>query len=294
MIENHNICDFKIFDKSFEPFNYLGHRDKQVIRQCIQNFSVVIGIARSNKMLPKILETGAGLSTVIFSKLLNQPGETIKTIDAFALDAIKTNSRGTSINFDIADLKNCQIIDGITIDYDELQKFYESIDSTLLSMSHAEVIDNLDLFLDLHMDDRNYKKINNIVNSNYLTPTILKNYFHKNSLFKNCIIDSYKNENDEFNFLKNKNMDPVLRATINNDQPNIIYLDSGEFSSVIEFNIIDELCDKNTLLIVQDIFFPKSIKSFLICSAIFASERWQVLWVDRTTPQGMLICQKIQ
>src|SRR3990167_6229989 len=105
-----------MFNESFEPFNYLGHRDKQVIRQCIQNFSVVIGIARANSLVPKILETGAGLSTVIFSKLLTLPGENIKTIDAFANEAIKINSRGASDHFRISDLHNCEVIQGVTID----------------------------------------------------------------------------------------------------------------------------------------------------------------------------------
>src|SRR3989338_6112585 len=102
MLENHKICDFTVFSSDFEPFNHLGHRDKQVIRQCIQNFSVAISMVRMSSSKPKVLEIGAGLSTIIFSKLLNYPGECIKTIDAFDVDAIQTNSRGTDVHFKLS------------------------------------------------------------------------------------------------------------------------------------------------------------------------------------------------
>lgn len=292
MIENHNICDFITFDKSFAPFNRFGHRDKQVIRQCIQNFSVAINIVRSNFLAPKILETGAGLSTVIFSKLLNFSGESIKTIDVFALDAIRKNSRGADINFSVSELANCEIIEGITIDIEELNAFYTSPESTLLSLRHKDILHNLNLFLNLDMEDRNYQKIINAINFNYISSSVIKDYLIKNSLFVNKLFNLYRTETDEFHFLKNSKFKPMLRTLLNEYSPNIIYLDSGEYSSVIEFNIIDELCKNGTLLIVQDIFFPKSIKSFLISSAIMASDRWRVLWIDRTTPQGMILCKK--
>lgn len=291
MVENHNLCDFQVWHSSFEPFNYLGHRDKQVIRQYMQNFSVAVGLVRANALVPRVLEMGAGLSTVIFSKLLQLPGETIKTIDA-ALEAIQTNSRGVSKNFSIPDLTNCEIIKGITIDFEELNQFYQSSDSTLISLSHENLVSNLDLFLNINMEDRNYKRITNLVKLNYMTPCVLKDYLLKNNLFVSELFDTYRSEADEFYFLKNNKSKAVLRNVLSSYSPNIIYLDSGEYSSNIEFNIVNELSSKGTLLIVQDIFFPKSIKSFLIASAIMASEKWRVLWIDRTTPQGMMICRK--
>lgn len=139
MLENHTICDFSVFDQSFELFNYLGHRDKQVIRQCIQNFSTVIGIIRARSLSPRTLETGSGFSIVIFSRLLRSDSESIKTIDAFAYDAIQINSRGTSVDFKISDMYNCEIIKGMTIDYEELKIFYDSRNSSLISLSHDTV-----------------------------------------------------------------------------------------------------------------------------------------------------------
>lgn len=292
MLDNHYIFDFTVFDNNFSSFNDLGHRDKQVIRQCIQNFSTVISIVRLNGLKARILETGAGLSTVIFSKLLSFPDEQIKTIDAFALDAIQINSRGTSVHFKVSDLNNCEVIKGITIDEKELINFYDSSKSTIISLPIEKVLSHLDLFLNLSMDDRKYQKICHILNSVCVTSDVLRNYFLINGFLNSELIKSYRTSEDEFHFLKNSNEKPVLRKLLCNYKPNIIYLDSGEYSSNIEFNIIDELSENGTLLIVQDIFFPKSIKSFLIASAIMASERWKVLWIDRTTPQGIMVCQK--
>src|SRR3990167_7134342 len=192
MIDNHNICDFSVFDESFEPFNQLGHRDKQVVRQCIQNFSSVVGLVRHNASIPRVLETVAGLSTVIFSKLLTLPGESIKTIDAFALDAIQINSRGTGANFQLSELLNCTIIKGITISYEELAEFYQAQDSTIMLLPHEKILSNLDWFINLNMEDRNYQKVIKLIQSNYLSYSILKNYFSKHSLFVNEIFDGFR------------------------------------------------------------------------------------------------------
>lgn len=111
-------------------------------------------------------------------------------------------------------------------------------------------------------------------------------------MLSNELLQAYRTPEDEFNFLQNNPAKPVLRELLHDYEPNIVYFDSGEYLSNIEFNIIDEFAKKGTLLIVQDIFFPKSIKSFLIASAIMASKRWRILWIDRTTPQGVIVCCK--
>jgi hypothetical protein len=216
----------------------------------------------------------------------------IKTIDAFAHEAIQINSRGSSASFNLSEFRNCEILKGITIDFNTLQEFYESPSSTILALKHEELLANLDLFITHEMDDRNYQKIAHAIKSNYLSATIIRNYLLENGLFESTLFKAYRAEADEFNFLKNSKSEPILRKVLQEYSPNIIYLDSGEYSSNIEFNMIDELAEKGTILIMQDIFFPKSIKSFLIASAIIATNKWRVLWVDRTTPQGVIICKK--
>lgn len=293
VIENHNIYDLSIYHPSFHVFNQLGHRDKQVIRQCIQTFSVVVNIVRSEQSIPRVLEIGAGLSTILFANILRFSGETIKTIDAVISEAIHINSRGVlSSQFSLSEFPNCTIEEGITISLKELETFYSSSSSTLLELPHDKLLSNLDLFLSLEMEDRKYQKITNILHSDCLSAALLREYLIKNHLFESELFQAYKNDADEFNFLKDNSAPPVLRKVLDAYSPNIIYLDSGEFSSNVEFNIIDESVKKGTILIVQDIFFPKSIKSFLIASAIMNSKKWRTLWVDRTTPQGMIICKK--
>ena len=292
MLENHNICDFSVFDHEFLPFNYLSNRDKQVIRQYIQNFSCVINLIRLTKQVPFVLEIGSGLSTIVFSKLLTHPNEKIISLDACFQDAIILNTRGLQKSFQIKKYTNCNIIQGTSIGIDELNAFYSSPSSTLLSMIPENVLAHLDLFFNISLDDRKYHKIAGIIENPFLTPAVLKKYLLKNSLFCNQLMQSYRTQHDEFEFLKNTSCSPMLRSTLIQYQPNIIYLDSGEFSNNLEFNIVTELAPSGSILILQDIFFPKSIKSFLIASSILSSPHWQVLWIDRTTPQGIVICKK--
>ena len=86
--------------------------------------------------------------------------------------------------------------------------------------------------------------------------------------------------------------DGILEAVINEFSPNLIYLDSGDFSSNIEFSILNKSVKRNTILVVRAIFFPKSIRSFLIFSFLMFDTGWEVLWVDRTTPQRVIVATK--
>ena len=108
------------------------------------------------------------------------------------------------------------------------------------------------------------------------------------SLSDSEIIKSYRSAGDEFELLKSIESKGVLADTLREVRPNLIFLDSGEFSTLPEFLIVDDLAEIGAVLLVQDIIFPKSIKGFLIGALVAASSRWEVLWIDRSTPQGML------
>ena len=45
-------------------------------------------------------------------------------------------------------------------------------------------------------------------------------------------------------------------------------------------------------VILHDIFFPKSFKNWLVCGAITANAAYETLYIDRSTPQGLMVAQK--
>jgi hypothetical protein len=48
-----------------------------------------------------------------------------------------------------------------------------------------------------------------------------------------------------------------------------------------------------TIVVAQNIIFPKSIKSFLKAAFPVMSEKYQIIWQYKTTPQGILVAVKI-
>jgi hypothetical protein len=58
------------------------------------------------------------------------------------------------------------------------------------------------------------------------------------------------------------------------------------------FNEVDGLAKPGLLLLVQDVLFPKSIKGFAIGGLLLESKKWDVLFVDKSTPQGMLLAER--
>lgn len=71
-----------------------------------------------------------------------------------------------------------------------------------------------------------------------------------------------------------------------------VFFDCGEFSTMAEWNLLHERIRPGGLAMFHDVFFPKSIKSFLLCAVLCASPDWEILYVDRTTPQGLVVARR--
>jgi predicted O-methyltransferase YrrM len=76
---------------------------------------------------------------------------------------------------------------------------------------------------------------------------------------------------------------PVLDAVI---------FDCGEFSSLLEWERLKDHIRPGGLALFHDIYFPKSVKNFLVCAALAADPAWDVLYQDRSTPQGYLAARR--
>ncbi len=71
-----------------------------------------------------------------------------------------------------------------------------------------------------------------------------------------------------------------------------IFFDCGEFSSMVEWTILKDRIRPGGLAVFHDIYFPKSVKNFLVAAAVTVDKEWEILYRDRTTPQGLLIARK--
>jgi len=271
---------------------YLGNRDRQVLRQTIMTFSSILAFQ------PKpvtIVEIGVGLSTLVISDLISRrkDGSKLISYDIRGKDAFVENTRELKIDIDRC-LKSIDFRKEATCTYEELTSFYMSSQSTVAKMGHEQLLKGLDRFVDWSMDDRRLLMVERLLGLENKTTLIndLRNFFLDNGLFSSSLFDLYRSNDCEFEWLKGYQSEVNFERSLKNQKIDIVYLDSGEFSSVLEFNKLEKYLEPGSILVVQDILFPKSIKSFLIGAFLIGSTDYQILWQDNTTPQGVLVAVK--
>ena len=72
-----------------------------------------------------------------------------------------------------------------------------------------------------------------------------------------------------------------------------IFFDCGELSSMAEWIYLNEFIPIGGYALFHDIFYPKSIKNFLVATYIDISPCWDIVFLDSHTPQGGLIARRI-
>jgi len=249
----------------------------------LESFSVVYGAIKARHDKPRIIETGSGFSTLVFSHLLSGGGGDLASIDFGGHEAFTRNTRN---DLEIMPI-SVRFLTAPTISLQQLETVWE-VPNILAGAPLSACLDEIDLFVDFSQDDRRVLDASRFLNGP-LTANALREYLSRVGLINNELLNAYRSSGDEFDALAETTIKPVLEHLVLDFDPNLIYLDSGEFSTFIEFQIIDRTCKSGTFLVVQNILFPKSIKGFLISCALMASPRWDVVWVDKSTPQGIVI-----
>jgi len=110
------------------------------------------------------------------------------------------------------------------------------------------------------------------------------------------LLNVFKTPGNELEFDEKKEscVNSYLHELMENEDIDAVFLDSGEFSSLPEWEIVSESIRPGGYVILHDIFFPKSFKNWLVCGSIVVRKDYQVLYIDDSTPQGLMIAQKVK
>jgi len=88
----------------------------------------------------------------------------------------------------------------------------------------------------------------------------------------------------------------LIRKTIKeykDKKLDFFFCDSGAYCGFAEWNIVKHEIAEGGYFAIHDIYYPKSIKGFLVAKEIERSKEWKIL--EKTnTAQGLLIAQKIK
>jgi len=286
------IQNLNLLSKKYEFSKFLGHRDKQVLRQTLMTFASIFVF--KDKPIT-VLEIGAGISSIVISDLLSrrQDGSKLISYDYKGKRALIENTRSLDLG-DEKWLDALEIREEPSCSFDQLNDFYQSNKTTLGGMDQAHLLVGIESFINWALDDRRLRSIEQKLGSNIKSTLTndLRVYFKDNGLFKSPLFELFRHDGDEFETLRGIHSAEVFDTTAKQDDIDVVYLDSGEFSSNVEFNKLEKQLKAGTIVVAQDILFPKSIKSFLIGAFLVMSPDWRLIWQDNTTPQGILVAIK--
>ena len=73
-----------------------------------------------------------------------------------------------------------------------------------------------------------------------------------------------------------------------------VFFDCGEYSSLVEWFLLESQIKPGGFALLHDIYYPKSIKNFLVAAFISLSDSWEIVYHDKISPQGALVARKVK
>ncbi|MCA9401058.1 MAG: sulfotransferase [Candidatus Omnitrophica bacterium] len=267
-------------------------RQFEVFKQYMHYYHYVVHMPK----LENILEIGAGYSTVLIGQLAELRKCNVYSIDVNA-DNLFKKIEHTRFYRNVKD--NITFIERSSISKKVFNLIYDAPYLTDIGGVMPDQIKNqLHRFIlcDKGYDLRKFDNIcRSISNENESQLNLVEQFIHDGKIFlPKKIIEQYIEPDDEFDFFKKlKDEDGVVETFYKEQRTfDVVFFDSGEFSSIPEWTILKKLIRPGGIAVFHDIYFPKSFKNFLVCATVCADKEWDIVYQDYSTPQGLLIARK--
>ena len=268
----------------FQNLKFVDLREKEVFLSYIKGFLPLI----FDQKVRNVLEIGGGQSTYLLAFLSKTANFNLTTIDMNP-SAIKNKLRSLSMSDDV--IKSINFVNGFSISSDLISEFYKNKSLKIANIPYKDLINKANKFINTSMDNRKLEKVLNALEiKKYNKEKLLEKLF-ENDFIPNNLINIYRDKDDEFEFKISKK-NAYLKNCIEELNPEVVFLDGGEFSSLVEWELVYQYQKKGAYVILHDIFFPKSIKNWLVAASISASKKYEILYCDETNPQGFLVAQR--
>ena len=190
--------------------------------------------------------------------------------------------------------ENTMISGGVTAG--EIRAFYARPLATVGGVALERAVKAARDFIDVSLDGRKAPKVAQALDADEFSADGVLAAVLKSDRLPPRLLDVFRTPGDEFAFHGDGAgpQEGCLRQIMDSEQIDAVFLDSGEFSSLPEWEVVEKRLPPGGYVVLHDIFFPKSFKNWLVCGAIQAHPDFEVLYVDRSTPQGLMVAQKRQ
>ncbi|MFP4214774.1 MAG: hypothetical protein ACLFVH_02510 [Phycisphaerae bacterium] len=263
-------------------------------RQSLPVYVEMVNLAR-HAGCRRILELGAGLSTGLWARYADQTGAEVTSVCA---DFAPTRSYlSQAPEGDLLD-RRVRCVEGFTVSADQMKQFYAADPrDSLAGVPVRELVATLHHFsrpVSAGRANRRTERLEQQFGGSATASDIL---ISGNKLeFPPDLLDLYCEEprfSDMLDVLRQAETEGRAGLLEGLDGGwDLIFFDSGELSTIVEWQQLQHRVPVGGFVALHDIYFPKSLKSCLACAAIVADPSWDVVFVDNTTPQGLLIARR--
>ena len=233
-------------------------------------YTAMYDVLRQRKFSGSFWEFGGGYSTILAPLSLQIPMSSIHSVD-FNPEKYNRilNSPINSRNF----LKKINLYSEITVSYQQVEDSLIEISKRLSRYPLADVLSALGQFTEYSFADCSDL-----------------------AELEKCLLATFREHphaHDEASFYEyfdaqsgEKLCSSLLKSQTKMDA---LFLDCGELSSVAEFMLLEPLVPVGGYILLHDIFYPKSIKNYLVAALLVLSKEWEVLYTDTASRQGGLV-----
>ena len=244
----------------------------------ITTYHALFDVLRQREFSGSLLELGGGYSTILAKTLFDDRQVQITSVDLYPTKYNRIlNSKKTSLNF----LKTINSINEITVSFEEVERALEVIVNRLLGYAQDDVRLNLSKFIN---DSQVCEEFSIYADKKDAKAICQKIKGHDGFMGE---VNFYKN----FNAMTGKGAcAKVAESGVNVDA---VFFDCGEASSLAEFLALESSLKKGSYALLHDIYFPKSIKNFLLATLLMLDPSWEGLYVDEVSDQGGMVAVKL-
>lgn len=224
------------------------------------------------------LELGGGYSTIILPNILDMTNVSLVSVD---LNPDKYNLILNSVHSKKDFLVSFNSVQKPTVTLDEAFAGLESLRLKLAQFDEKLLREVLSKYV--RSNDESLDKICDCI-------------FSDNSLNLKKLIMNHHAYAEDLKFYKSSNYEMgsgYCSSLVGNGYKlDAVFFDCGEISSVGEWMILSDSIVIGGYVLLHDIFYPKSIKNFLIATYIELSKDWEVIYKDEISSQGALVAIK--
>ena len=244
------------------------------------SYVVMLDVLKQAKISGDGLEIGGGYSTILFSQLVDRNNMKIESIDMNPGKYLRIIPRARTRRHLF---ERIQRVDRLSVSLEQVLNSYKiDLPARISQVGCESYIKALNDFI---RDKQSFDKNN------------LDLFKYKPEVWGELLLQLPDFKEEEKFYVHNGLNAEVGYCSELQQQGrtfDFIFFDCGEYSSLAEWFIMEKQIKIGGFALLHDIYYPKSVKNFLVASFISVSKDWEIVYKDTISQQGALVAKRVK